>query len=429
MHRNRGGLWAGLAALLALTGVAWGQEQATVAADLRPLASSWVRGPAMVIDTFQFDTRFELQSSAGSVEPDLTEVLLGTRTLRLESDGDGRQVNLRAAGLEAMDLSNVFLRLRLKVAPVEHLRSMYLYLSHDGFATHDAYELYAQAPALSERRLDDGEWGVFTLNLGSPLEAPQVDLTRVTGVQLSVVDDGKAPVSVWLDGLDALEAPQRGVVTVMFDDARSGVYELGLPQAQRHGVRASVAVIRDLVGVDTFMTLEQLQLVERFADWEVVAHHATPLDQGFDSLTEEQLRAELAGVKRWMLEHGFRRGADVIVYPHGLIDGPAIEAVRGYFAAGRTVTRGGGLETLPPADPYRLRAFSVESSDTVEAIKAVIDRAARDRGWLILVFHQLVNYPPEYGAQYGGIDFALVMAHLAAADVDVLTFSEAVLGR
>ena len=399
------------------------------AAALRPPVEAIAAAPAIVIDTFQHDTSFYKQSTSGWAEPDLNEVLLGTRSLRVGTDGNGAQVNLRAPELEPLDLRDTFLRLRLKVAGLEHLERLYLYLSHDGFETHDVYSLLSHSTAPAERLLEDGEWGTLTLHLGTPLAPPTVDLSRVTDIQLSLVDDGAAPVSVWLAGLDALTRPERGVVTVMFDDARSGVYELALPQAQRHGVRASVAVIRDLVDVESFMTLEQLHLIERFADWEVVAHHVTPLDYGFDSLSEEALRAELEGVKSWMLSHGFRRGADVIAYPHGLIDQEAIEQVRGYYAAGRTIVRGAGLETLPPADPYRLRALSVESTDTVAVLNAAIDRAESERGWLILVFHQLTSLEPEFAPQYSGLDFAQVMAHLAAANVDVLTFTEAVLGR
>lgn len=430
-HRLPAALLALLAlALAALTGAGYGQVAHPPAAILlRPGAAAREASPAIVIDTFQHDTRFYKQSTSGTAEPDLHEVLLGTRSLRVSTDGTGQQVNLRAPDLEPLDLSGVFLRLQLKVEGLEHLRNLYLYLSNDGFATHDVYPLLTYSPAPAERVLDDGEWATLTLNLGSPLAPPVVDLTRVTDVQLSLVDDGAAPVNVWFAGLDALASPERGVVTLMFDDARSGVYELALPQTQRHGIRASVAVIRDLVGEETFMTLDQLHLIERFAGWEVVAHHVTALDHGFDSLNEAALRAELEGVKEWMLAHGFRRGADVIAYPHGLIDQPAIDIVRGYFAAGRTIVRGSGLETLPPADPYRVRALSVESTDSVHALTAAIDRAAREKGWLVLVFHQLINSPPEYTPQYGGLDFAQVMAHLAAADVDVLTFTEAVLGR
>ena len=94
-----------------------------------------------------------------------------------------------------------------------------------------------------------------------------------------------------------------------------------------------------------------------------------------------------------MLEHGFRRGVDVIAYPHGLIDQGAVDVVRGYFAAGRTIARGSGLETLPPADPFRVRALSVASSDSVATLTAAIDQAEREKGWLVLVFHQFTNSP------------------------------------
>lgn len=397
--------------------------------ELRPAREAAAAGPTLVIDTFQHDTPFVKQSTSGVAEPDLSQVLLGTRSLRLGTDGNGLQVNLRATGLKPMDLSDAFLRLSLRVEGVAHLSNLYVYLSDDGFQTHDAYALVRYTGAPAESVLDDGVWGTLSTALGTPVTPSTVDLTQVTDVQISLVDDGTAPVNVWLGGLDAVARPERGVVTVMFDDARSGVYELALPQAHRHGVRASVAVIPDLVGVESFMTLEQLRLMERFAGWELVAHHVTPLEHGFDSLPEADLRAELEGVKSWMILNGFRRGADVIAYPHGLIDDSAIGVVRGYFAAGRTIVRGSGLETLPPADPYRVRALSVTSGDSVAYLTDAIDRAARDKAWLVLVFHQLSPAQPEFETQYNVVDFAQVMAHLAAADVQVLTFSEAVLGR
>lgn len=401
------------------------------AVELRPAAEARVAPAAFVIDAFQHDTRFVKQTTPGTAEPDLNEVLLGTRSLRLTTDGDGQQVNLRAAGIRPLDLGNVYLRLHLRVEGLENLDSLYFYLSNDGFETFDSYLIMAGSVYAAERFLDEGQWGTITTALGTPLwRESRVDLSRVTDVQISAVDNGNGPVAVWFGGLEAVARPQRGVVTVVFDDARSGVYELALPQAQRFGVRASVAVISDLVGVPGFMTLEQLQLLERFGGWEMIAHHVTDLpDGGFDTLSEQALRFELEGVKRWLLEHGFRRGADVIAYPYGGFNTESVEAVRHYFAAGRTILQSAGLETLPPADPYRIRAYSVVDTDTTESLRAAIDRAAHDRSWLLLVFHQFSNSQAQYDTEYSGIDFALVMSHLAAADVDVLTLSEAILGR
>ncbi len=401
------------------------------AAQLHPLRVAPSTQVAFVIDTFQHDTPFVKQSVAGSAEPDLSEVLLGTRSWRATTDGDGAQVNIRAEGLRPLDLSDVFLRLHLKVDTLAALQHIYLYLSDDGFETHDTYVLLRGNAPGDEHYADDGEWFTVTTVLGTPLAGESVvDLRQVNGIQLSLVDDGTAPVSLWLAGLEAVQRPERGVVTVMFDDARSGVFELGVPLAQRFGVRGSVAVIADLVGDPGFMTLEELTLLERFAGWEMVAHHVTPLeDGGFDVLEPHQLMAELQGIKAWMLEHGFVRGADVIAYPYGGFDTTTLGEVRRYFGAGRTIVRSLGHETYPPADPFRIRALSITDRDTPDRLRAAIDRAARERSWLILVFHQVTSTEPENEAQYRANDFALVMSHLSKADVDVLTFSEAALGR
>lgn len=398
---------------------------------LRPVAEARVAGAALVIDSFQHDTRFFKQTTPGTAEADLSEVLLGTRSLRVTTDGNGLQVNLRASGLGPLDLGHAFLRLHLRIDGIENLDALYYYLSNDGFETFDSYRIMAGNDALEERFLEDGEWATITTALGTPMwRAPSVDLTRVTDMQISAVDNGNGPVTVWLGGLEAVKRPERGVVTVVFDDARSGVYELAVPHMQRFGVRASVAVITDLVGVEGFLTLDQMHLLERFAGWEMVAHHVSELPAGgFDTLAEADLRYELEGVKRWLIENGFRRGADVIAYPYGGFNAGSLEAVRQYFAAGRTILQSAGLETMPPADPYRIRALSVVGTDSVDALKAAIDRAAREKSWLVLVFHQLSNEVTEYDTFYSAVDFALVMAHLAAADVDVLTLSEAVIGR
>ncbi len=430
---RKGALPLALSALLAFAAAfaEGGASAGSHALELRPLAEARLAPAAFVIDAFQHDTRFVKQTTPGQADADLEETLLGTRSLRVSTDGDAKQVNMRATGLGPLDLSDVFLRLHLRVEGVENLDAMYFYLSNDGFETFDSYLIVAGNDQPEERYMENGEWVTITTALGTPMwREPRVDLRRVTDMQISTVDNGRGPVTVWLGGLEAVQRPRRGVVTVVFDDARSGVYELALPQAQRFGVRASVAVIADLVGVEGFLTVEQMRLMERFGGWEMIAHHVSELPYGgFDTLTEQDLRYELEGVKRWMLSEGFRRGADVIAYPYGGFSARSLATVREYFAAGRTILQSAGLETFPPADPYRIRALSVLDRDTTEALRAAIDRAVREKSWLVLVFHQLSNETTDYDTFYSGIDFALIMSHLANADVDVLTLSEAVLGR
>lgn len=399
---------------------------------LRPTALLALDAAVTVIDTFQYDTAFAQQSTAGSSAADLQEALLGTRSMRLSSDGDGVQVNLRAEDLAPLDLTGTFLRLRLKIDKLDELDQLLLYLSSDGYESYEGYQLMHGGRNSAETYADDDSWVTITVPLGTPAfsVAAGADLSRVTSIQLSIVDRGNRPVTAWFASLEAVAAPPKGIVSLMFDDARSGAYELAAPIAYDLGVRASVAVIADLVEAPGFMTLDQLHRLERFGGWDVIAHQMSELPHGgLDTLSVADLNTELAGIKGWMIEHNFHRGADFIAYPYGGFNDVAIEEVRRYFAAGRTIMREHGLETFPPADPYRIRALSVSDRDDPAIVMAAIDRAAHERSWLVLVFHQFTNQPAGYDTEYSSFDFAAVLAHLVTADVQVKTLPEVLLGR
>jgi peptidoglycan/xylan/chitin deacetylase (PgdA/CDA1 family) len=407
---------------------------ATASADggvVSPPATALPYAPAVaVIDLFGPDTRFVHQSAAGRSSVVDADTVRGEGSLRVTTDGDGQQVNVRATAMPPVDLRDAHLRLVVRVDRPERLEHMYVYLSSDGFVGYDAYRIVGGSVEDAAYALP-GQWIVVTVALGTPLARvgrDGADMGRITDLQVSLVDRGGGPVTADIDALEAIARPDRGVVTLMFDDARDGVYRLARPLLDRHGLRASVAAIVELVGTPGFMSLRQLQSLERFAGWDVVAHHVSPLPDeiGLVDLEDDAVLAELLGARAWLLTHGFRRGADHLVYPYGGFDARSIELVRGVFASGRTIVRGLGLETLPPADPYRIRALSVTERDAPGALMAEIDRAARERAWLVLVFHRVVDGAPDGDTGYRAQDLAAVVAHLAAADVDVLTLPEAV---
>ncbi|MBX3140262.1 MAG: polysaccharide deacetylase family protein [Trueperaceae bacterium] len=426
------------AAALALGACAVAQDAASAgppppqaSAALRPIAVP-ARPEGAVLDLFQYDTAFVKQSTAGSAESVLDDVLIGTRSLRATTDGDGKQVNLRATNVGPFDLGGAFLRLDLKLRGVAALDYLLVYLSTDGFETYDAFPVLGGQRPSEETYAEDDEWFTITANLGTTVAGgpPTIDLGQVTDIQLSLRDSGAGPVTVWYAALEAVAAPARGLVSIVFDDARDGVFYYALPLARRLGVPASIAAIVDLVGEPSFMTVEQLRVAERFGGWEVIAHHTTPLEEGgFDTLSPKDLDLELAGVKGWLLANGFRHGADVIAYPYGGFDDASLEQVRGYFAAGRTIMRTQGLETFPPADPYRVRAISVVPGDGPGVVKALIDRAARERAWLVLVFHQVAPSGSGYDTYYAAEDLASIFGYLRVADVDTVLFSDALFGR
>jgi hypothetical protein len=407
------------------TDVARGQGDAA----LRPVHTVPAPRLVQVLDHFQPGTAFELQSAAGSAALDDTDFVRGSASLLVTSDGMGSQTNVRASGVGPFDLTDAHLRLVLKVDHVDRLEHVLVYLSSDGFESFETYRVLRGAGD-DERFVTGGEWVAVTVPLGTPLSrfgARRVDLRSVTDLQVSVANVGTGPVTLRLGALDAVARPPRGVVSVVFDDGRDGVYGLARPLFERAGLRASVAVIPELLGTPGFMTLEELTRLERFGDWAAIAHHDTALSDGngFDRLEESALRAELEGVKSWLLRHGFHRGADHVAYPFGAFDTGTIEVVRAYFASGRTIVRGLGFETLPPGDPHRIRALSVHLGDSPESLATAVDRAARERSWLVLVFHQVVDGDPVHETEYAVAALAALVQHLADADVDVLTLPEA----
>jgi peptidoglycan/xylan/chitin deacetylase (PgdA/CDA1 family) len=422
---RRGTIWLALLLGPLLLGTASADAWAT-----QPPAVAVPYAPAVaVIDLFGPDTRFLHQSAAGRSDLIDDVTVRGEGSLRITSDGDGQQVNVRATGLAPIDLRDAHLRVLLRIDHPERLEHVLLYLSSNGFASYEAYRLVG-GPEDNLAYVVPDAWIAVTVALGTPLASTgedAVDLGRITDVQLSLVDLGGGPVTAHVDVLETIARPDRGVVTLVFDDARDGVYRHARPILDRHGLRASVAPIVELVGTPGFMSLEELQWLERHAGWDVVAHQvsALPGDVGFADLADDAVVAELAGARGWLLAHGFRRGVDHLVYPYGGFDARSIALVRAVFASGRTIVRGLGLETLPPADPYRIRALSVTRDDAPETLTAAIDRAARERGWLVLVFHQVVDGVPDGATGYRALDLAAVVAHLAAADVDVVTLPEA----
>lgn len=386
----------------------------------------WGVPDLQVIDLMQAASRFYQQSATGAVTSDYDSPLFGTTSLRLAVSGTDGQLNLRAEPREPLDLSASNLVVWLRLEDPEALDYVSLYVANDGFAAFNSYLLAVGVTDASARLGQPGEWHAVSVNLADPDAAVgQVDLSRVDALQVSLRAAGDEEAAISVNGVASFPRPPRGSATVMFDDSRDGAL-LAAPVLDELGLRASVAVISEFLGQPGFLSLEDLIALERDFGWEAVAHHtaAAPLELSFDRLEPLDLTVEFEKLTAWMRATGLTRGVDHIVYPNGRIDEEALETVKRYFTSGRTTVKLLGLETWPPGDPYRLRATSVLSSDPPAALTALIDRAAASGGWLILVFHQVVEGESEFETQYRLADLELVMRHLAAADVDVYLLSE-----
>jgi peptidoglycan/xylan/chitin deacetylase (PgdA/CDA1 family) len=342
----------------------------------------------------------------------------GGAWLRFEAEGPGATaaVGTPAPLAAPLDLRGRFVALRARVEHAERLAGAELVLaSRDG-----AFVL--PVPVFADETMNllrSGEWIWLTLGLGSARREGSPDRSAIAGVEWRLAERaGPGPrLGAQVGALEARPAPAEGVVSLTFDDGYDEHFAAAAPLLAEHGFRATAYAMPEQVGEQGYMTLEQLHALRRNFGWDVAAHHFTPL---VEFAGAERARV-LDALQGYLGANGFGAGARHLAYPLGKYDAGLLALVRSRFATARLAA--GGAETLPPADPHRLRAWNVLDSTAPEAIAEAARRAHREGEWLILMFHFLVERP-QRETEYAVAELRRALAGIAASGASVKTVSE-----
>ena len=160
-----------------------------------------------------------------------------------------------------------------------------------------------------------------------------------------------------VDCLDRGRALPRRSLAITFDDGYEETYTIAWPLLKRFGFPATVFVTPGEVGLQGFVTWEQVTAMA--ADGITIGNH-TMHHSYLPLVTEERLGEELVDSKR-MIEDRIARRVEFISYPVGGFTPQAQEVIRqaGYRAActtNRAVSRAG-------IDRYALRRIKVTERD------------------------------------------------------------------
>jgi peptidoglycan/xylan/chitin deacetylase (PgdA/CDA1 family) len=227
-------------------------------------------------------------------------------------------------------------------------------------------------------------------------------------------------------------------VTVCFDDASASHWAAAALLASA-GLRGSFFVNSSRLGSGRdYLTWKQLEEMAA-AGHEIGGHTLTHPD--LTRLPEADVIREIGGDRLALLKRGFE--ATSFAYPYGAYNASLRRAVRraGYSAgrAGWGLRRIGDptdsrsyVETVPPRDRYAIRTACCidDAGVTVDTIKQYILAAERTRGWVTLVFHDLVEGESERPFAIAG--FAALVEWLAARQAHgtlVQTLADVVLRR
>jgi hypothetical protein len=152
--------------------------------------------------------------------------------------------------------------------------------------------------------------------------------------------------------------------------------------------------------------------------WDVAAHDDPP----FTSIPAAELEPRIRGIRDWLVEHGYKEGAEHLAYPLGKQEPKRVRpTIARVFTTARIA--GGGPETLPPADPHLLRALNVIDTTKPEEVGAWAERARTNGEWLILMLHWLPEKTEKH-TDFAMSDFKRLLDEVAKTKVRVAPMTE-----
>jgi peptidoglycan/xylan/chitin deacetylase (PgdA/CDA1 family) len=333
---------------------------------------------ARLVSGFEPGHGFVSWFPSGLVSTDRSEARFGRSSLRIASDGDARPVAAEWALADPLDARGASWRLWVRVDAPDALRELHLQTTGDDWSSYRVYRL--------ERRLraqDGGVWLALAALASEGYRVGAPEAGAIDRIRLRVADDGTRPVVVHVDRLALVERRDRGAVSITFDDGWADQARHAVPAMRARGWAGTLYVIPSLAGSPE--RLRRTELRDLAAEgWEVGGHDHPSLEVRGEDPLDVRLDEARAFVDAFAAPGDPRTYA----YPQG--DAGAsrvVPAVGRRFDAARTIDE--GLESLPPADPLRLRAMTLLPTTKLAHVEAALDDAARERGWLILVVHRL----------------------------------------
>ena len=206
-------------------------------------------------------------------------------------------------------------------------------------------------------------------------------------------------VNAWFNRIAYFTPTHTPVVTWVFDDGHITNYTHGMRALESRGVHATFYTIPGWWGGTNRMTVAHLKdVIERGHD--VSSHSYNHVD--LRTLTDDELRVELASARQALLDIGAGRAAFQMAMPYGYFNYSQLPVFAEFCETSRMV--GGTPQALPPLAPTLLTCSQITAATEQSAINGLIDTAIARKGWLILMAHDIA----ESGAAGGTINRAIV---------------------
>ncbi len=237
------------------------------------------------------------------------------------------------------------------------------------------------------------DWTKFSTRIRMPEGAVHVSIYNMLYSKGYLVSDDFALTPVQVVPL------ARPLVSVTFDDFFDALYDTVYPMMQEHGFAGTAYLLSQDLGKSETLTPDKIIEMSHHG-FEIGGHTVTHAHLPF--ITPQEVDYELAQSKTDIAAF---TGITPINFasPYGEYNDAVKEQIKQQYRSHRSVDV--GYNTKDNFDMYNIKAMSTINTTTPETVLEWVDAAIADRGWLVLVYHDIID---------NGATFTNTPAHLQA---------------
>ena len=361
-----------------------------------------------------------VQNAGASNLNDTTTYAMGTQSASITTRTDGVATTLTKTGLSLNISGTKQLRALIRVDGVDYLQGLNVYVSSDSMvANFGIVYIQSETPDPSVRWLKDGEWKWVTLPWQSAIVTGSPDLTAVDSLRIRATSASGTTCQVRLQAMQVIErrpVAAGGIVCFTYDDSYGAQYTIARRDLDKYGWPGTAYTIVSNVqagdgGNSTYLTTVQLQAMRRWSGWEIGPHAytstnhnrgmaaatntATGVAYGTNPLSAAELDTDIANTVQWLQSNELSDGFVGHCYPLGRYS-TAVQrqmAHDGLAYARAMTSTATSAETMPPADPYAIRCYTLDNTSVLATLQSRVDGVAGHGGLLVFCCHDIVTSP------------------------------------
>ncbi len=215
--------------------------------------------------------------------------------------------------------------------------------------------------------------------------------------------------------VETTKKKSKGVLSLTFDDGPQDNL-LAAKILKEYNIPATAYIMPNSLNTKGFLTTSELKFLSK-QNWDIDSHHEIP----FTHFNQETLRREIDEIHSFLKKNKYKSSNYHLAYPLGKTNSSAVSVVSSKFATARLAS--GGIETIPPADLYKLRAFNVLKTTTPKELKEVIQRTRENNQWLILMFHHIKESATDE-IDYSTSNFRELAKIISSSNIEILTMNQ-----